>query len=127
MSDLATTLKLAALVFQSRGGYALWEERFRCVEGETEWIVGPSMCYGPYPEDFDDWTEEARAEWYDTAPQHPSPDFFVVNVARRHTDGRTMMVQWGLSPQLILHMNGDIADFVRRDVERLFTRCAETA
>lgn len=125
-TDLRTMLQGAALTLQSRGPYALWEESHRCVEGETEWMVGPWMRYD-YPEDFEDWTDEAQSAWYEDAPQYPSPDLFVVNVQRKHANGRTMMVQQALSPLLILHMNGDIAEFIRRDVERLFTRCAETA
>lgn len=127
MTDLRTMLEGAALTLQSRGPYALWEEPLRCVEGNTEWFVAPLMQYEESPEDFEERTPEEQTEWYENADLIPSHEMFVVNVMRKHTDGRTMMVQQALSPQLILHMNGDIAEFVRRDVERTFTRYAETA
>lgn len=126
MNKLGAMLQESAQAFQSRGPDVLMFGWYRCVDGETEYVAAPWMRY-KYPEDFEDWTEEAQAAWYEDADQFPSSDMFVVNAYRGHANGRTMMAQTALSPQLILHMNGDIAEFIRRDVERLFTRCAETA
>lgn len=127
MTTLGTMLQGAALALRDRGPYALMEESHRVIEAGTEWIAGPSLRYEPTPEDFDDWTEEARAAWYEDANQYPSPDLFVVTALRRHANGRKMMVQTAYAPTLIFSANFSFEEFIRRDAERMFTRCAEAA